>query len=653
MLSLDQIQAVFNSSTIPTALFSPSTDPVFVAVNDAFLRTSTRSREELLGMRLFAAFGAPGESVENSSASALRDSIAQAIRTGQPQTMPAQHYPILVRQADGSERFEERYWNAVNAPVFDAAGQLIFILHYTLDITQQVKAQEQHRATTELYSKLIESMDNGFCLVDIMYDEDGKPVDYRFLDINPAFEAQTGLVGARGKYVRELVPGLTDTHWAELYSTVALSGKPLRLVEEPSPLGRWFNIYATRVGDPALGKVAVLFTDVTESRRTRDDLRSLASDLANENRRKTEFLATLAHELRNPLAPLRTGLDLLRMAGATPPPRVHEMMDRQLNQLVHLIDDLLDIARINSGKVQLRRERIALRDVIDSAVETASPLIRAAGHTLDVSVPEAPLVLDADPARLAQVLSNLLTNAAKYTPAGGRISIAVDSDRERVRIAVTDTGIGIPADALPGVFDMFSQVSRNMGRAQGGLGIGLSLVRSLVEMHEGTVRAESAGEGQGSSFIVELPLAAAAPPQAQAPSRADAAAIGAGRSLRILVADDNIDAAKTIKALLQASGHEVDAVHDGRRALELALAAHYDLAILDIGMPGLSGYEVAAALRGSAGRPDIYLAALTGWGSEEDQARARAAGFDAHLTKPASLAELQRLLAALPEGRRA
>ncbi|MFN3789310.1 ATP-binding protein [Massilia sp.] len=651
MLSLDQIGAVFNSSTIPTALFSPSDDPVFVAVNDAFLRTSTRSREELLGTRLFAAFEVPGESPDKPIAAALKESIALAIASGQPQTMPAQHYPIKLRQPDGSESWEDRYWNAVNAPVFDAAGQLIFVLHYTLDITQQVRAQQEQRAATELYSNLIASMDDGFCMVEVLYDDAGKPVDYRFLDINPAFEAQTGLKNARGKTVRELVPESDDTHWAELYSSVALTGRPLRLSEEGSPIGRWFNIYATRVGDPKEGKVAVLFSDVTETRRTRDDLRSLAKDLATENRRKTEFLATLAHELRNPLAPIRTGLELIQLAGGKPPPRVYEMMNRQLTQLVHLIDDLLDIARINSGKVQLKREWIALREAIANAVDTALPAIEAAGHRLELELPDLPLVVHADPVRLAQVFSNLLTNAAKYTPDGGRIGVAVRPDQGSVRVAVTDTGIGIPAEALPGVFDMFSQVSRNMGRAQGGLGIGLSLVRRLIEMHGGTVHAESPGEGKGSSFVVELPLATGSgtdtPPGAETPGGPMRCA---GR-LKVLVADDNIDAATSFMALLEARGHAVDVVHDGRLALERAQGGGYDLAILDIGMPGLSGYEVAAALRGMPGCAHTFLAALTGWGSDEDQARARAAGFDAHLTKPAGLGDIERLLQSLPDRR--
>lgn len=653
MLSLEHFEAVFNSFTIPTALFSPSADPVFVAVNDAFLRTSTRSKEELVGSRLFAMFGATADNPDNPSVAALRESIAQVIGTGTPHTMPAQHYPIKVRQADGVEVYEDRYWNAVNAPVFDAAGSLLFILHQTFDITQQVKAQHQQRETTELYSTLIESMDDGFCIVEVLYDDGHRPVDYRFLDINRAFEDQTGLKDARGKTVLELVPH-SDTHWAELYSVVALTGKPLRLVEESSPLGRWFNVYATRVGDPDEGKVAVLFTDVTNSKRTQNDLRALATDLSNENRRKTEFLATLAHELRNPLAPIRTGLELIRLSEANPAARVriYGMMERQLNQLVHLIDDLLDIARINSGKVELKKERIELRDAVSNAVEASLPMIQAARHELDVSLPDVPLVLYADPTRCAQILSNLLTNAAKYTPSGGSIRVIVEHDEDSVTIGVTDTGIGIPAEALSEVFGMFNQVSRNMGRAQGGLGIGLSLVRSLVEMHGGSVSAESAGAGKGSRFMVRLPLMSAVEVNRSLPLQEPAEAPAQdGKSLKVLVADDNVDAANTIMALLELSGHDVDIVHDGRHALEKAKAHAYDLAILDIGMPGLSGYEVAAALRQIAGHEHTFLAALTGWGAEEDRARSKTAGFNAHLTKPAAVSEINRLLSPLMRDR--
>lgn len=386
-----------------------------------------------------------------------------------------------------------------------------------------------------------------------------------------------------------------------------------------------------------------------ERDRTERELRQLASDLSNESRRKTEFLATLAHELRNPLAPLRTGLDLMRMAGTNPVSmaKVQEMMGRQLKQMVHLIDDLLDVARINSGKVQLKLARIALRPVVDSVVEAVMPTIEAAGHTLNVSMPDAVLLLDADATRLSQILGNLLTNAAKYTPHGGRIDLAARSSADSVVISVVDTGVGIPSHALAEVFSMFSQLSKDIGSSQGGLGIGLSLVRSLVHMHGGEVFAASAGEGRGSTFTVRLPLAHGVPPMPGPSLRSisDAQAPPV-TGLAILLADDNVDAATTMRALLERGGHEVDLVHDGQEALDKAQARHYDLILLDIGMPRLNGYQVAEALRKLPAHASTFLAALTGWGAEEDRIRTRTAGFDAHLTKPAGEAEIHGLLQA-------
>ncbi|WP_208281597.1 AAA family ATPase [Massilia oculi] len=386
-----------------------------------------------------------------------------------------------------------------------------------------------------------------------------------------------------------------------------------------------------------------------ERDRTERDLRQLADNLSSESRRKTEFLATLAHELRNPLAPLRTGLDLMRVAGNNPVTikRVQEMMSRQLKQMVHLIDDLLDVARINSGKVHLKLARVDLRAVVVSAVEAVMPTIEAAGHTLDISIPDIPLVLNADATRLAQVLSNLLNNAAKYTPHGGRIGLEAHVDADGVVIVVADTGVGIPADALSEVFSMFSQVSKDIGRSQGGLGIGLALVRGLVNMHGGEVHAASAGEGKGSTFTVRLPLTrdAMAMPEPSEHARAIPHPLPTNR-LAILLADDNVDAAAMMERLLQSGGHEVELVHDGQTAIDAATSRHYDLVLLDIGMPRLNGYQVAEAIRKLPGHAHTYLAALTGWGSEEDRNRTRCAGFDAHLVKPAGEAEIHDLLLA-------
>jgi CheY-like chemotaxis protein len=367
------------------------------------------------------------------------------------------------------------------------------------------------------------------------------------------------------------------------------------------------------------------------------------------DQRKDEFLATLAHELRNPLAPIRTGLDLMRM-GADPAPGgggVLDMMDRQLRQMVHLIDDLMDVSRINSGKIVLQKAHVDLKAAIANAVETALPAVEAAHHRLQVDTGTGPLAVDADATRLAQILSNLLTNAVKYTPKGGEIVLAAWREAGSVVVAVTDNGIGISLEEQGRVFDMFSQVSRSIGHAQGGLGIGLSLVRSLVDMHGGSIAVASRGAGQGSTFTVTLPAAAQADAESgTAPRRGGAAAI---KRLRILLADDNVDAADMLASLLRASGHETDTVHDGLHAVDRIRATRPDMAILDIGMPGMNGHEVAGAVRDTPGLQDVVLVALTGWGGELDRERSSAAGFDAHLTKPAGMDEINRLIAGVME----
>ena len=380
-----------------------------------------------------------------------------------------------------------------------------------------------------------------------------------------------------------------------------------------------------------------------------EDLRRLADELAESDRRKTEFLATLAHELRNPLAPLRNGLHLMRLAGADPQAleRTRDMMDRQVAHMVRLIDDLLDVARISSGKVELRRERVSLQGVVDSAVETSAPLFEAGGHTLELHLPADSVPLYADPTRLAQVLGNLLNNAAKYTPPGGRIRLVARLDGGEVVVAVTDSGVGIPREALPTLFQMFSQVGRNMDQSQGGLGIGLSLVRALVELHGGSVSASSPGAGQGSTFTVRLPVAAPETVAAPALATPDAPV---NHSFRVLVVDDNRDAADSLAMILEMNGHKIRVANDGAQALGVAGEFHPHVVFLDIGMPGKDGYEVARELRRTIASRDAVLVALTGWGAEDDRIRSREAGFDHHLTKPAELAAVEQLLSQLAAG---
>ncbi len=396
-------------------------------------------------------------------------------------------------------------------------------------------------------------------------------------------------------------------------------------------------------------RVAVELEAIRErERRAADDLSKSAADLSEANRRKTEFLAVLAHELRNPLAPIQNGLEILKLDdGPTlPKAKARDMMERQLHHLVSLVDDLLDVARITQGKIDLKMRRLELGSMVAAAVETSMPLMDMGQHKLSIHLADEPLLLDGDPTRLAQIFSNLLNNAAKYTPPGGRIDVDVHRDGDQAVVAVADTGIGLSASSLPTVFDMFSQVVGRRGNPHGGLGIGLSLVRSLVELHGGTVSVNSPGEGHGCVFEVRLPLSASEEIQGpQIETEIDGGR--PTRAYRILVVDDNIDAADSLAILLQAQGHDTSVAYDGVEALELAEAYRPHIIFLDIGMPRMNGYDVAAALRKTSGFGRAILIALTGWGSQEDRDRSREAGFDQHLTKPASPALLKRLLATI------
>jgi len=556
-----------------------------------------------------------------------------------------------IHQPDGSWR-----WVSGRGRLeLDACGRPEFMAGVLLDITGQRQAQDALRVAEERYRTVIASMDEAFAIVQVLVDDAGRPVDYRFEEVNRALEEQSGLVNAAGKTIREMVPDI-EPRWIELYGRVALQREPARFTEHSAAMGYWWDVYATPMGAPHERRLAILFSDVTAKKRADESLRQLAADLSETNRRKTEFLATLAHELRNPLAPMRTGLDLLRMAGRKSQAasgeglpagdKVLDMMDRQLRQMVHLIDDLMDVSRINSGKIELKKERIDLREAIRNAVEAVTPAVQAAGHTLAVELPAQAVPVDFDPTRLGQILGNLLTNAVKYTPGGGSIRVALRQDDGAAVVAISDSGLGIALDEQRHVFDMFSQVSRNMGRAQGGLGIGLSLVRSLVEMHGGTIAVTSPGPGQGSTFTLTLPLpqdaldALPAPRPAGGGGAADAEDAG----LRIVVADDNVDAAIMLGSVLEAIGHRAETVHDGLSALRRIVAAKPDLAIVDIGMPGLNGYEVAKQIRAQPEMAGTLLVALTGWGGELDRSRSDDAGFDAHLTKPAGLDELSGIL---------
>lgn len=386
---------------------------------------------------------------------------------------------------------------------------------------------------------------------------------------------------------------------------------------------------------------AALAAEVAERRRAEQKLREV-------DRQKNEFLATLAHELRNPLAPIGHATEILARLGEgedaqSPAARARKVIHRQVTHLVRLIDDLLDISRISHGKVGLRPERISLSSVVESAVEAARPLLARRHHTLEVRLPEAQVFLNGDPVRLAQILTNLLSNAAWYTEPGGRVRIEADGAGDVASVKVIDSGIGIPADALAHIFTMFGQAAEAPAADHGGLGIGLALAKQLAELHGGTLAAQSDGPGKGSTFTLRLPLeagAAAVPPESSPPARAVPPT-----PRRILVVDDNVDAARTLADLLSLDGHEAHVAHDGPSAVETARRLRPDVAILDIGLPGFSGLEVARRLREDPFPEDLLLVALSGWVQPEDLVRSREAGFDHHLAKPVGVATLQLILA--------
>ena len=402
----------------------------------------------------------------------------------------------------------------------------------------------------------------------------------------------------------------------------------------------WIDARVNRVEDSTGRPVGILGLahDITDRKRAERDLKEA-------DRQKDEFLALLAHELRNPLAPLRNGLQVIRLAegDGESVAQARDMMERQLGHMVRLIDDLLDVSRIGRNKMQLRRSRVPLAEVIGNAVETARPAIEAAGHRLDVALPAEAFILDGDLTRLAQVVSNLLVNSAKYTEPGGQIRLDVETHAAEVVLSVRDTGIGIPAEALPHIFDMFSQVDRSIERSTGGLGIGLALVKGLVEMHGGSVTARSDGQGLGSTFTVRLPLPDTA--DEPAPTARSGAPLPSDRSKRrILVVDDNRDSALSMAKLLKLLGNEVRLAHDGVDAIEAAEAFRPEVILMDVGMPRLNGYEATRRIREQPwGRP-IRIIALTGWGQSDDRVKSSEAGCDAHLVKPVDFSDLEKAL---------
>ncbi len=735
-----EIGAIEVLESVSDGFLACDTEFRFVYVNGSAERQLARSRDELLGQRLYDVYpelAAPG----GLDAATLRD----AAQTG---------------RSIEREYFSTSAGRWFRGSVHPKAWGWALYFH---DVTRGRLTRKALGESERQYHTLIDSIDQGYCVIEMLFDERDTPVDFRYLEVNEAFASQTGLADAVGHRARELTPQI-DPYWLESYGRVARTGESASLEHYSSALVRWFDVYAFRPDHRSTNRVALLFRDVTARRQIDDALRDseerfrvlveamaqavweadaagevqsysaswhaltgqritqwrnegwfdavhpddreatrrqwfdgiarhapfeleyrivaadgsvhwsndhaaplLGSDgtvrkwvgmnvditerrsaeeaLRDADRRKDEFLAILAHELRNPLAPLRTGIEIMRMGRIDPErgERVREMMGRQVDHMVALVDDLMDVSRISSGRIELDRHPVELATVIRSALEASDPIIRTKRHEVSLTLPAEAVWVDGDLHRLTQAIGNLLTNAAKYTEPNGHIFVTLARNDGAAFVHVKDTGVGIPPAMLEKVFDLFAQVDSAIDRRQGGLGIGLTIVRQLVELHGGHVEAHSEGPGRGSEFVMSLPLSATPQRELDAPLLTEAGV----RSRRMLVVDDNADAAQAMATMLGLLGHVVDVAYDGQQALRLAERVRPEVILMDLGMPGMNGYVAAQRIRETDWGRDVLMIAVTGWGQQADRVASEQAGFDHHLVKPVELDTVQSLVAQL------
>ncbi len=624
MLPAFAYQAALNISSSGQCFLSPSEDPVFIEVSSTFLELANLKGNDLIGKRFFEVF--PVDPNENDiSLEQVKESFKRVLKTGAKDTLHLQRYPIKVFKEDGSFEFEDKYWNASNTPIFDDEGNLVYISHQTCDVTDRVHAENALKKSEARYHSLTQSIDEGFCVIEIKFDNNDNPVDYKFHEVNPVFEAQTGLKDAAGKTMREMVPK-HESKWFEIYGNVAKTEKPIRFESESEALGRIFDVYAYPLDEGSGNMVGILFRDVTEVRKDEEQLRVSESrlrvlisataeviyrmspdwseiyqlegrgfledvidskklwineyipadeqaklktaldkcistktkleielrviltdgsigwietraipmldvesgeitewlgastditfrknaeeDLREASRKKDDFLAMLAHELRNPLAPISAAAQILQLSKFNQEKIDHYcgIISRQVNHMTELINDLLDMSRVNRGLITLDIDDIDLTEVISHSIEQVKPLFTKHSHQLTYNLPEVSILVRGDRHRLIQVVSNILNNAGKYTPDNGKVDLILEEESPYAKITVKDNGIGMEAELLKKVFELFIQATRTPDRSQGGLGIGLALAKSLVDLHDGQISASSAGLAKGSQFQILLPL---------------------------------------------------------------------------------------------------------------------------------------------------
>ncbi|HXT04534.1 MAG TPA: ATP-binding protein, partial [Casimicrobiaceae bacterium] len=543
-------------------------------------------------------------------------------------------------------------WMSVRAvPVQDAGGAVREWIGMNIDITEYKAAEAARRESDERYRTLFEAAPMAI----FVCDRDGLIQYYnrRAAELWGR-EPECGVERYCGSVRLWLPDGtLLPIERSPMVGVLA-TGAPARNVDveierpDGSRLPVLVNFAPMLDASGKITGAITSFVDITQQKETAAALQRVSIELVDADRHKDEFLAMLAHELRNPLAPIRNALAIMRRttsdAGRPIQPAV-DMMERQVSQLVRLVDDLLDVSRISRGRIELQRERMEMASAVHRAVELVGPLIEAMNHELTVTLPPEPIYMDADATRLAQVIGNLLNNASKFTRRGGRIGLTVERDGGDAVIRVQDTGIGIDKAQLPRVFDLFMQVDSSLKRSATGLGIGLGLVKQLVSLHDGTVVAQSGGIGQGSEFIVRLPVSDAAAAPSVPETTLEAPTTATPR--RILIVDDNRDSADSMATMLNLNGHEIETAVDGLAALDAAGSFRPDVILLDIGLPKLNGYDVVRRIRAEPWGKRIVLIAVTGWGRDEDRERSREAGFDHHLVKPVNLAALTKLLAGM------
>ncbi|HVJ67335.1 MAG TPA: ATP-binding protein [Caulifigura sp.] len=599
--------------SITDGLYSLRSDWRIAFANDEIVRRFGRPRDEILGQKLWELFA---DAEGNEAYVGLHRAMAD-------------------RATVEYEIYYEPWgrWFADKAFPTADGGLAVF----SRDITDRKQAEQAMRASEEKYRTLFESIDEGFCIIEFFDGPHGPLSDYVHVEANQAYTTNAGIPDIVGQKVREMVPDEADA-WVEIYRNVLVTGKPVRFERELVATGRHLELAAFRVEPAERRQVAVLFKDVTERKKSAEALREA-------DRMKDEFLATLAHELRNPLAPIRNGLQIIKLAHNDPETveECRSMMDRQVTQMTRLIDDLMDVSRVSRGKISLQKTRLLLADAIQDAVETARPFIEERAHELVVNMPPEPIYVDADRTRLAQVFANLLNNAAKYTDRQGRIRVTVERQESDVVILIDDNGVGIPITMQSKIFDIFTQVDRSLEKSQGGLGIGLAIVKKLLDMHDGSITVESRGHRMGSRFTVRLPVVLSiAGETVSGETDDDAREV---RRRRILIVDDNPDGARSLATMLTMLGNQTRVAHDGREAVGVAESFRPHVILMDIGMPGLNGYEACRRIRQQPWGKSAVIVACTGWGQEEDRRQSAEAGFDAHMVKPLAPADLEKLLA--------